>query len=44
MLIHLGELAAAERLRAAVERVYAEPKHLTPDVGGSASPPSSPTP
>jgi len=37
MLIHLGEQAAAKRLRSAVERVYAEGKHLTPDVGGSAS-------
>src|ERR1700730_8779044 len=36
MLIHLGEEAAAGRLRAAVERVYAEQKHVTPDVGGSA--------
>ena len=37
MLIHLGEPAAAGRLRAAIEQVYAEQKHLTPDVGGSAS-------
>jgi len=37
MLIHLGEEAAATRLRAAIERVYAERKHLTTDVGGSAS-------
>jgi isocitrate dehydrogenase (NAD+) len=36
MLIHLGETAAATRLRSAVERVYAERKHLPPDVGGSA--------
>ena len=37
MLIHLGEQAAADRLRAAIERTYAEKKHLTADVGGSAS-------
>ena len=37
MLIHLGEQAAADRLRAAIERTYAEKKHLTGDVGGSAS-------
>ncbi|MGA2212272.1 MAG: isocitrate/isopropylmalate family dehydrogenase [Bryobacteraceae bacterium] len=37
MLIHLGETSAAKRLRAAIEQVYAGQKHLTPDVGGSAS-------
>jgi isocitrate dehydrogenase (NAD+) len=37
MLIHLGEISAAARLRSAIERVYAEQKHLPPDVGGSAS-------
>jgi isocitrate dehydrogenase (NAD+) len=37
MLIHLGETTAATRLRGAIERVYAEQKHLPPDVGGSAS-------
>jgi len=37
MLIHLGEEAAASRLRNAIERVYAEKTHLTSDVGGSAS-------
>jgi isocitrate dehydrogenase (NAD+) len=37
MLIHLGELPAAARLRSAVEKVYAEQKHLPPDVGGTAS-------
>jgi isocitrate dehydrogenase (NAD+) len=37
MLIHLGEEKAASRLRSAIERVYAERKHLTTDVGGSAS-------
>jgi isocitrate dehydrogenase (NAD+) len=37
MLIHLGEERAAGRLRNSIERVYAEQKHLTMDVGGSAS-------
>ena len=37
MLLHLGEPAAAKRLRTSVERVYAEGKQLTPDVGGRAS-------
>ena len=37
MLIHLGEEKAATRLRAAIERTYAEKKHMTTDVGGSAS-------
>ena len=37
MLIHLGERPAADRLRGAIERVYAAQKHLPPDVGGSAS-------
>jgi isocitrate dehydrogenase (NAD+) len=37
MLIHLGEVSAASRLRSAIERVYAEQKHLPPDVGGKAS-------
>ncbi len=37
MLIHLGETSAATRLRSAIEHVYAEQKHLPPDVGGSAS-------
>jgi isocitrate dehydrogenase (NAD+) len=36
MLIHLKEHAAARRLRSAVEHVYAERKHLTPDSAGSA--------
>lgn len=35
MLDHLKEQDAARRLRSAVETVYAERKHLTPDVGGS---------
>jgi isocitrate dehydrogenase (NAD+) len=37
MLIHLGEASAAARLRSAIEKVYAEGKHLPPDVGGTAS-------
>lgn len=36
MLAHLGERSAAQRLQAAVERVYAEGRHLTCDVGGKA--------
>jgi isocitrate dehydrogenase (NAD+) len=36
MLNHLGEKAAADTLRAAIEHVYAEGKHLPPDVGGKA--------
>jgi isocitrate dehydrogenase (NAD+) len=37
MLIHLGEMQAATRLRSAIERVYAGQKHLPPDVGGKAT-------
>jgi isocitrate/isopropylmalate dehydrogenase len=37
LLDHLGFADAAARLVGAVERVYAEGKHLTPDQGGSAS-------
>ncbi len=37
MLGHLGERDAAGRLQSAIERVYAESKHLTRDVGGTAS-------
>jgi len=37
MLTHLGETSAANRLRTAIERVYAERKSLPPDVGGSAT-------
>jgi isocitrate dehydrogenase (NAD+) len=37
MLVHLGETSAGSRLRAAVERVYAEQSHLPPDVGGNAT-------
>jgi isocitrate dehydrogenase (NAD+) len=36
MLAHIQERAAAEMLQHAVERVYAEGKHLTRDVGGTA--------
>ncbi len=37
MLIHLGENEAAGRLQNAIAAVYKEGKHLTRDVGGSAS-------
>jgi isocitrate dehydrogenase (NAD+) len=37
MLRHLGEGDAAARLQGAVERVYAEGKHVTRDIGGGAS-------
>ena len=37
MLTHLGELAASKKLSRAIEQVYAERDHLTPDVGGGAS-------
>jgi len=37
MLSHLGEDDAARRLQSAIEWVYAEGRHLTPDVGGQAS-------
>ena len=36
MLDHLGELAAARRIGAALEKVYREGKHVTRDVGGTA--------
>jgi len=36
MLAHIGERAAAAKLRRAIERVYAEGRHLTRDVGGTA--------
>src|SRR5437899_7560224 len=36
MLAHLGERDAAVRMQKAIEAVYAEGKHLTRDVGGSA--------
>ena len=37
MLTHLKELEAASRLHSAVQKVYAEKKHTTGDVGGHAS-------
>jgi isocitrate dehydrogenase (NAD+) len=37
MLLHLGEEAAAGRIRKAIESVYGEGRWLTRDVGGSAS-------
>lgn len=37
LLEHLGEISRGKRLRQAVEKVYAERKHLPPDVGGAAS-------
>ncbi len=37
MLDHLGEAQAARRIEQALQRVYREGKHLTPDVGGNAT-------
>jgi isocitrate dehydrogenase (NAD+) len=37
LLTHLGETEAAHKLQSSIERVYAEGKSLTGDVGGSAS-------
>jgi len=37
MLRHLGEQQAAARLEGAIERVYAEGKSLTPDLGGTST-------
>jgi len=37
MLEHLGEPAAAARLMTAIERVTADPRFHTPDLGGSAT-------
>jgi len=37
MLGHLGEPDAAKRLQGAIEWVYAEGRHLTPDVGGTGT-------
>jgi isocitrate dehydrogenase (NAD+) len=37
MLIHMKEHEAADRLQRAVEKVYAEHRHLTADVGGNAT-------
>ena len=36
MLRHLGEEDAANHIRAAIEKVYTEKKHLTRDIGGTA--------
>jgi isocitrate dehydrogenase (NAD+) len=37
MLRHMGERDAADRVHAALERVYRGGHHLTRDIGGSAS-------
>ena len=37
MLRHIGERDAADRLKAALDRVYRAKQHLTRDVGGTAS-------
>ncbi|MCC6343069.1 MAG: isocitrate dehydrogenase (NAD(+)) [Bryobacterales bacterium] len=37
MLRHLGERGAANRLQGAIERVYADGKTVTPDIGGTAT-------
>jgi isocitrate dehydrogenase (NAD+) len=37
MLRHLGEERAANHIRAALAKVFTERKHLTRDVGGTAS-------
>lgn len=37
MLTHLGESEGAHKLQSSIEKVYAEGRHLTGDVGGSAS-------
>jgi isocitrate dehydrogenase (NAD+) len=37
MLTHMGESDGASRLQGAIKKVYSEGKHLTGDVGGSAS-------
>jgi len=37
LLTHLGEAEAAQKLQHAIEAVYREGKHLTGDVGGTAS-------
>ncbi len=37
MLVHLGENVAAARMKKAVEAVYAEGRHVTRDIGGTAS-------
>src|SRR5246127_557644 len=37
MLRHLGESSAADRVEAALQKVYKEGKHVTRDIGGKAS-------
>jgi isocitrate dehydrogenase (NAD+) len=37
MLAHIGEMEASYRLQRAIEAVYAEGRHLTGDVGGTAT-------
>lgn len=37
MLRHLGQIAAADRVERAIHHLYAEARHLTRDVGGSAA-------
>ncbi|RMF60541.1 MAG: hypothetical protein D6748_03860, partial [Calditrichaeota bacterium] len=37
MLEHIGEMEAAEKIRAAVNKVIGEGKTVTPDLGGSAT-------
>jgi len=37
LLIHIGETEAAHKLQSAIEGVYRDGKHLTGDVGGTAS-------
>jgi isocitrate dehydrogenase (NAD+) len=37
MMAHVGEREASRRLQSAIEKVYAEGRHLTIDVGGTAS-------
>jgi len=37
MLTHLGEEASSHKLKSAIHQVYREGKHLTGDVGGTAS-------
>ena len=36
MLHHLGESSAAQRIQAALEKVYREGQHATRDLGGTA--------
>ena len=36
MLRHLGEQEAADKIHAALEKIYKEKLHLTRDVGGKA--------